>query len=78
MSELCTCGSHHHNTSVMYSTQNLFPPGKQSQIVTVNSDYMIVFKNLSNSLGITTLAQQMYAIYSSHFTMQQVSPTTIF
>ena len=44
----------------MYLTQNLFPPGKQSRTISLNSHYMIVFKNPRDSLGISTLARQMY------------------
>jgi hypothetical protein len=60
MSDLFTKGSHHKGVSVMYLTQNLFPPGKQSRTISLNSHYMIVFKNPRDSLGISTLARQMY------------------
>jgi hypothetical protein len=60
ISELFTRGSHHRGISVMYLTQNLFPPGKQSRTISLNSHYMIVFKNPRDSLGIATLARQMY------------------
>ena len=60
MSDMFTKGSHHKGVSVMYLTQNLFPPGKQSRTITLNSHYMIVFKNPRDSLGISTLARQMY------------------
>ena len=60
MSELFTKFSQHRGMSVMYLTQNLFPPGKQSQTISLNSHYMIVFKNPRESPGMTTLARQMY------------------
>ena len=60
MTDLFTRGSHHRGISVMYLTQNLFPPGKQSRTISLNSHYMIVFKNPRDSLGIATLARQMY------------------
>ena len=60
MSDLFTRGSHHRGVSVMYLTQNLFPPGKQSRTISLNSHYMIIFKNPRDSLGIATLARQMY------------------
>ena len=44
MSDMFTNGSHHRRISVMYLTQNLFPPGKQSRTTSLNSHYMIVFK----------------------------------
>ena len=60
ISDLFTRGSHHQGISVMYLTQNLFPPGKQSRTISLNSHYMIVFKNPRDSLGVSTLARQMY------------------
>ena len=60
MSELFTKSSHHRGMSVMYLTQNLFPPDKQSRTISLISHYMIVFKNRRDSLGIATLARQMY------------------
>ena len=60
ISDLFTKGSHHKGITVMYLTQNLFPPGKQSRTISLNSHYMIIFKNPRDSLGISTLARQMY------------------
>ena len=60
VSDLFTRGSHHQGISVMYLTQNLFPPGKQSRTISLNSHYMIVFKNPRDCLGVSTLARQMY------------------
>ena len=60
MSDLFTRSSHHNGILVMYLTQNLFPPGKQSRTIRLNSHYMIVFKNPGDSIGIATLARQMY------------------
>ena len=45
---------------MLYLTQNLFPPGKLSRTISLNSHYILVFRNLRNSLGITTLAKQMF------------------
>ena len=60
MSDLFTRGSHHRGISVLFLTQNLFPPGKLSRTISLNSHYMIIFRNPRNSLGIATLARQMY------------------
>ena len=60
MSDMFTKCSHHKGVSVMYLTQNLFPPGKQSRTISLNSHYMFVFKNPRDALGISTLARQMY------------------
>ena len=61
MSDLFTKGSHHRGICHVSNTiQNLFPLGKQSRTISLNSHYMIVFKNPRDSLGISTLARQMY------------------
>ena len=62
VSDLFTRGSHHKGISVFYLTQNLFPPGKLSRTISLNSHYFIVFKNPRDSLGIATLAKQMFPI----------------
>ena len=60
VSDLFTRGSHHKGISVFYLTQNLFPPGKLSRTISLDSHYFIVFKNPRDSLGIATLAKQMF------------------
>ena len=59
VSDLFTRGSHH-GISVLYLTQNLFPPGKLSRAISLNSHYMVIFRNPRDSLGISTLAKQMF------------------
>ena len=51
VSDLFTRGSHHKGISVLYLTQNLFPPGKLSRTISLNSHYFIIFKNPRDSLG---------------------------
>ena len=59
----------------MYLTQNLFPPGKLSRTISLNSHYMIVFKNPRDSLGISTLARQMYP-HNTNFLLQSFQDAT--
>ena len=66
ISDLFTRGSHHHGISMLYLTQNLFPPGKLSQTICLNSYYMVIFRNPRNSLGISTLAKQMFPKYTNY------------
>ena len=67
VADLFTRSSHHRGISVLYLTQNLFPPGKLSRTISLNSHYMVIFRNPRNSLGISTLAKQMFPqhIYQS-------------
>ena len=60
VADLFTRGSHHRGISVLYMTQNLFPPGKLSRTISLNSHYFVIFRNPRNSLGISTLAKQMF------------------
>ena len=75
ISDLFTRGSHHQGISVMYLTQNLFPPGKQSRTISLNAHYMIVFKNPRDSLGVSTLARQMYP-HNTNFLVQSFQDAT--
>ena len=52
--------SHHCNTSVIYLVQNLFPKNKESRTISLNSQYIVVFKNPRDVSQMTTLAKQMY------------------
>ena len=75
VSDLFTRGSHHRGLTVMYLTQNHFPPGKLSRTISLNSHYMIVFKNPRDSLGISTLARQMYP-HNTNFLLQSFQDVT--
>ena len=57
---LFTKKSHHRNTSVLYLVQNLFPKNKESRTISLNSQYMVVFKNPRDASQMATLARQMY------------------
>ena len=60
VADLFTRGSHHRGISVVYLTQNLFPPGKLSRTISLNCHYFVIFRNPRDSLGISTLAKQMF------------------
>ena len=57
---LYTKKSHHRNTSVLYLVQNLFPKNKESRTISLNSQYMVVFKNPRDASQMSHLARQMY------------------
>ena len=60
VADLFTRGSHHHGISVLYLTQNLFPPGKLSCTISLNSHYLVIFRSPRDSLSVSTLAKQMF------------------
>ena len=55
VSQLFTCGRHD-KMSVIFLTQNLFHPKQRS--ISLNSDYMIIFKNVRDKSQFTNLAKQ--------------------
>ena len=55
VSQLFTRGRHD-NLSVIYLTQNLFPQNEME--ISLNSDYMVIFKNQRDKTQFTKLAKQ--------------------
>lgn len=60
VTKLFTKGSHHRNLSVIYIVQNLFGKNKEQRTISLNSHYLVVFKNPRDASQITNLAKQMY------------------
>ena len=67
---LFTFGAHHRNPSVIYIVQNLFHQGKGSRSISLNSHYLVLFKNPRDKLQILTLAKQMYPGQTDFFLNQ--------
>ena len=51
---------HHRNHSVVYLTQNLFYKNKQTRTLSLNSHYIVLFKNARDATQVANLARQMY------------------
>ena len=60
LTRLFSVGSHHKNLSIIFIIHNLFHYGKEMRTVSLNSHYIILFKNPRDGLQISTLARQMY------------------
>lgn len=60
MADLITKGCHHRDITTIFIVQNLFPPGKHARTISLNSHYIVVFKNPRDSLRINTLARQAF------------------
>jgi hypothetical protein len=50
----------HLGLSVIYLSQNLFHKGKHSRDLSLNMDYIVLFKNVRDATQISHLARQMY------------------
>lgn len=57
--DIFTKGSHHRNLSVFYITQNLFHQGRGQRDISLNSSYIIYFKNPRDKTQIRYLARQL-------------------
>lgn len=57
---LFTVDSHHKNISTFFITQNFFSKGKYMRTISLNSHYIILFKNPRDMSQIFHLARQMF------------------
>lgn len=64
---LFTKGSHHLNLSVIFITQNLFYKGSQIRDVSLNSQYLIIFKCRRDLSQVMHLGRQLYPRKSKFF-----------
>src|SRR5437899_11417681 len=60
VSLLFTRDSHHRNLSVIFLTQNIFHSSKQARSMSLNTHYLVLFKNPRDLKQISVLAGQMY------------------
>lgn len=60
MMELITRGCHHRGINTISLVQNLYPRGKHSRTISLNTHYIVAFKNPRDSLGVCTLARQAF------------------
>ncbi|KAG8239534.1 hypothetical protein J437_LFUL019203 [Ladona fulva] len=65
--DLFTRGSHHRNLSVIHLTQNLFHQGKGSRGISLNTYYIIYFKNPRDRSQIFHLSRQLHPEKSKLF-----------
>ena len=58
--KLFTQGTHHMEISVIYIVQNIFYGEKYSRTISLNCQYIILFKNIRDASQVHILARQMY------------------
>ena len=69
---LFTKGSHHRNLNVIYIVQNLFHQGKGNRSISLNSHYLVLFKNPLDKLQSLTLDKQMHPSETAWFIKEAV------
>ena len=60
LSKFFSQGSHHRNLTVVYIVQNLFHQAKAMRTISLNTHYLVLFKNPRDKSQVRTLASQMY------------------
>jgi hypothetical protein len=60
VANLFTRGSHHRNLSVVLIVQNMFHQGRKMRDISLNSSYIILFKNPRDMQQIISLGRQIY------------------
>jgi len=60
ITKLFTKGSHHMNTSVVYISQNLYNKNKENRTISLNTHYLVLFKNPRDAGQISHLARQIF------------------
>lgn len=67
IADLFTKGSHHDNASVVYISQNLYNRGKENRTISLNTHYLVLFKNPRDSAQVAHLGRQIYPDRSKYF-----------
>ena len=75
ITRLFSVGSSHRNLSIIFIVHNLFDKGKEMRTISLNTHYLIVFKNPRDNQQIATLARQMYP-GRSHFLLEAFQDAT--
>lgn len=60
VTNIFTKGSHHNNLSCIFITQNLFHQGKGQRDISLNAQYIVLFRNLRDKSQIKHLARQIF------------------
>ena len=67
VSKLFTKRSHHRNVSMIYVSQNLYSKNKENRTISLNTHYLVLFKNSREVSQIACLGRQIYPYDSKHF-----------
>ena len=67
VTKLFSTGSQHKNLSIFYLVQNLLNQGKEMRNISLNTHYLIVFKNPRDNQPVSVLVRQMYPSKTKFF-----------
>ena len=67
VAEMFTVGSHHLNYSLIYLCHNIFGRGPFSHLISLNSHYLILFRNNRDTQQVQTLGRQIFGKKNAYF-----------
>jgi hypothetical protein len=73
--ELFVEGSHHRNISVACILQKGVSKGKENRTMSINTQYIVLFKNPRDQIGLAILARQMYPSHPKKFMIKYTEAT---
>lgn len=76
IADIFVAGCHHRRMSVILILQNLFPRAKVMRDISLNSHYLVLFKNPRDMSQISCLARQLYPQKSKFLTDAFIKATT--
>ena len=65
LANLFTKGAHHRKLSVVFIVQNMFHQAKSMRTISLNSHYLVLFKNPRDRGQIRALGSQVYPVHPS-------------
>jgi len=68
--------SHHNNISILFLLQNISQRGRVMRTISLNSHYIIVFRNYRDQLQIETLGRQIYPRQANYFRQAYLMATS--
>jgi hypothetical protein len=76
MTNLFTKGSHHRNITIVYLVQNFYEKNKNQRTLTLNAQYIILFKNPRGNLQAAKFGAEMYPHHARGFAALYAEATT--
>ena len=75
VTQLFTKGSHHRNISVIQILQNLFSKNKEARTISLNSNYLVLFKNPRDNAQVSHLAKQIFPTNLKYVNQSYINAT---
>ena len=76
MEKVFTQFCHHRNLSCMYIVQNFFCQGKASRTISLNTNYLVLYKNVRDRSQIMHLPKQMFPLQFKYFLESYIDATS--